>query len=94
MYHIYLVIRLRFFSFQNNSKNLDPSYKIDLDFWDCYGPKSLSNSITSQDSLSLSWFNWWVSFAPKFQCCYFCESSCLFYHSFKFDFCVSKIMHV
>ena len=27
----------------------------------------------------LSWFNWWVSFAPEFQCCYFCESSCLFY---------------
>ena len=26
----------------------------------------------------LSWFNWWVSFAPEFQCCYFCESSCLF----------------
>ena len=23
-------------------------------------------------------FNWWVSFAPEFQCCYFCESSCLF----------------
>ena len=22
-------------------------------------------------------FNWWVSFAPDFQCCYFCESSCL-----------------
>ena len=42
----------------------------------------------------LSWFNWWVSFAPEFQCCYFCESSCLFYLSFKFDFCVSKIMHL
>ena len=27
----------------------------------------------------LSWFNWWVSFAPEFQCCYFCEFSCLFY---------------
>ena len=41
----------------------------------------------------LSWFNWWVSFAPEFQCCYFCESSCLFYLSFNFDFYVSKIMH-
>ena len=29
----------------------------------------------------LSWFNWWVSFAPEFQCYYFCESSCLFYLS-------------
>ena len=23
------------FYFQNNLKNLDPSYKMDLDFWDC-----------------------------------------------------------
>ena len=38
-------------------------------------------------------FNWWVSFAPEFLCCYFCESSCLFYLSFNFDFYVSKIMH-
>ena len=44
--------------------------------------------------LGLSWFNWWVSFAPEFQCCYFCESSCLFYLSFNFDFYVSKIMHL
>ena len=44
--------------------------------------------------LGLSWFNWWVSFAPEFQCCYFCESSYLFYLSFNFDFCVSKIMHL
>ena len=42
----------------------------------------------------LSWFNWWVSFAPEFQCCYYCESSCLFYLSFESDFCVSKIMHL
>ena len=42
----------------------------------------------------LSWFNWWVSFAPEFQCCYFCESACLFYLSFNSDFYVSKIMHL
>ena len=24
-------------SFQNNPKNLDPSYKTDLDLWDCLG---------------------------------------------------------
>ena len=36
--------------------------------------------------------NWWVSFAPEFQCCYFYESSCLFYLSFNSDFYVSKIM--
>ena len=35
---------------------------------------------------SVSWFNWCVSFAPEFQCCYFCRSSCLFYLSFNFDF--------
>ena len=44
--------------------------------------------------LGVSWFNWWVSFAPEFQCCYFCEPSCLFYLSFNFDFYVSKIMHL
>ena len=38
--------------------------------------------------------NWWVSFAPEFQCCYFCESLCLFYLSFNFDFYVFKIMHL
>ena len=35
--------------------------------------------------LGLSWFNWWVSFAPEFQCCCFCGSSCLFYLSFNFN---------
>ena len=25
------------FSFQNNPKDLDPSYKMDLDLWDCLG---------------------------------------------------------
>ena len=44
--------------------------------------------------LGLSWFNWWVSFAPEFQCCYFFESSCFFHLSFNFDFYVSKIMHL
>ena len=34
MYHISSVIR-QFFSFQNNPKNLDPSYKTDLDLWNC-----------------------------------------------------------
>ena len=39
-------------------------------------------------------FNWWISFAPEFQCDYFCESSCLFYLSLNSDFYVSKIMHL
>ena len=29
--------KTEFFSFQNNSKNLDPSYEMDLDLWDCLG---------------------------------------------------------
>ena len=42
----------------------------------------------------LSWFNWLVSFAPEFQCCCLCESSCLFYLSFNLDVYVSKIIHL
>ena len=34
--HISSVIR-HFFPSQNNSKNLDPSFKMDLDLWDCLG---------------------------------------------------------
>ena len=41
----------------------------------------------------LSWFNWWVSFAPEFHCGYFGESSCLYCLSFNFDIYVSKIIH-
>ena len=26
-----------FFSFQNNPENLDPSFKMDLDLWECLG---------------------------------------------------------
>ena len=44
--------------------------------------------------LSGALFNWWVSFAPEFQCCYFCESSCLFYLNFNFDVYVSKTMQL
>ena len=29
------VIRRSFSPFQNNQKDLDPSYKTDLDLWDC-----------------------------------------------------------
>ena len=29
--------KTEFFSFQNNPKNLDLSYKTDLDSWDCLG---------------------------------------------------------
>ena len=29
--------KTEFFSFQNNLKNLDPSYEMDLELWDCLG---------------------------------------------------------
>ena len=28
---------IRILPFINNLKDLDPSYKMDLDFWDCFG---------------------------------------------------------
>ena len=33
----FFAYKTEFFSFQNNPKNLDPSYKMDLDLWDCLG---------------------------------------------------------
>ena len=27
----------------------------------------------------ISWFNWWVSFTPDFQCCYFCVLKFFFF---------------
>ena len=33
--------KTEFFSFQNNAKNLDPSYKMDLDLWGCLGRVNL-----------------------------------------------------
>ena len=69
------------------------------DFWflfsTAYNTKSSINSwwltpIPGCLSSGLSWFDWCVSFAPEFQCCYFCESSCLFYLSFNFDFYVQR----
>ena len=33
--------KTEFFSFQSNPKDLDPSYKTDLDLWDCLGQVKL-----------------------------------------------------
>ena len=33
----FLEYKMELFSFQNNPKDLDPSYKMDLDLWDCFG---------------------------------------------------------
>ena len=40
-YCISLAIRQCFISFLINPKNLDPSYKMDLDLWDCLGRVTL-----------------------------------------------------
>ena len=39
-------------SFQNNPKNLDPSYKMDLDLWDCLGRVKL---VLQQNCIGLIW---------------------------------------
>ena len=33
----FFAYKTEFFSFQNSPENLDPSYKMDLDLWDCLG---------------------------------------------------------
>ena len=33
---------IRVLPFLNTPKDLDPSYKMDLDFWDCFGKKTNS----------------------------------------------------
>ena len=35
------------FHFQNNPKDLNPSYKTDLDLWNCFGREKLSRSLTN-----------------------------------------------
>ena len=57
-------------------------------------PEKGCSSQPGEISIFVNWFNKWVSFAPDFQCCYFCESSCLFYLRFNFDIYVSIIMHL
>ena len=51
MYRISSLIR-QFFSFQNNSKNLDLSYKMDLDLLDCLGRVKL---VLQQNCIGLIW---------------------------------------
>ena len=42
-YCVSSAIRHRVFSAQNNPKNLVPSYKTDLDLWDCLGRVKSAN---------------------------------------------------
>ena len=37
----YFITLFPVFPFQNNPKTLDPSYKMDLEFWDCFGRESI-----------------------------------------------------
>ena len=41
-FHVSSVMRWDVFPFQNNPKNVDPSNKMDLDFWDCFRRKNLN----------------------------------------------------
>ena len=53
-----LVIRQEvFFSFQNNPKNLDPSYKMDIDLSDCLGRIKV---ILEQNFMGLLNFNLYI----------------------------------
>ena len=36
--------------FLNSPKDLDPSYKMDLDFWDCFGRKQKTVSYTRRNT--------------------------------------------
>ena len=48
----FFAYKMEFLSFQNNSKNLDPSYKMDPDLWDCFGRVKL---ILQQNCIRLIW---------------------------------------
>ena len=39
---------IRLLPFQNNLKDLDPSFKTDLDLWDCFGSKNKLCLITEE----------------------------------------------
>ena len=39
---LYNTLKNRDFPFQNSPKSLDPSYKTDLEFWDCLGNVKLT----------------------------------------------------
>ena len=46
-------------SFQNNPKDIDPSYKMDLDLWDCFGSKKTPsynrrNTVVADNFVALS----------------------------------------
>ena len=49
--HIF-AYKTEFFSFQNNPKNLDLSYKTDLDLWDCLGRVKL---VLQPNCIGLIW---------------------------------------
>ena len=46
----YFAYKTEFFPFQNDPKNLDPSYKMDLDFWHCLARVKL---VLQQDFIGL-----------------------------------------
>ena len=54
-YHMSWVIAQSVFPFQNNFKNLDPSYKMVLDLWDCLQHTFVSPSAFSRRAVVSYW---------------------------------------
>ena len=46
------------FPFKNKSKNLDPSYKMDLEFWDCFGKKKKKKKNIKRIGLVIKTYNY------------------------------------
>ena len=46
---VFLRLKDGFFPFQNSPKNLDLSYKMDLDLWDCLGRVKLTAKFHKTD---------------------------------------------
>ena len=71
----------------NNARELDEEVfkslgaKLDLDTHTGLLQLTMRNDkiMMSGELAKVVGFNWWISFAPEFQCYYFSESSCLFY---------------
>ena len=45
---------------KNNPKNLDPSYQMDLDIWDCFGREGLVADLhhTDLNTVELQWLEY------------------------------------
>ena len=58
-------------SFLNNPNDLDPSYKMDLDFWDCFGRKKNLHLIAEEIQ---NWFGFMMLAYQPFFSFFFLQS--------------------